>query len=1055
MIGRDDPTALDRRLAWAGLSWTDVRRRLDTQDRPDPARHRLFLWLVRRLEEAPRFIPEEGTGKPVGARGDPPLPFEELWDIVARAVASELREKTRSFNCGPALDDVLAGLVSGLRSQLATLSSAVLWEAYGQRRSVGDWFLEHLATTTGATPGRERYVAFLEELRSGGLDALCRDFPMLARHLAITVDNWIKQVSELLYRVGLDDGLLHKTYGIPADACLVRVQQGYGDTHCGGRTVSILAYESPGRPGRSWKVVYKPKDMRLDEAFQEILRHTALPSGEPPLASLKTVSCDGYGYSEFIHHVPCSNASDLDAFYRYAGRLTAMLHLLGATDCHHENFVASGSRLFLIDSETLLAGIVADHIQEASSWSPQSPLDRAVRNSVLRTGVLPQWNFAGVANHAIDISALGVSPPLAAEVLRPGWTAVNTDAMAPGEVATATKPSTAVPVGARQPNPFAEYVETFCQGFRDQLSAIEKSKHLWTGGDGILARFHGLHARLVIRPTKVYLALLEQQVEPGALRSIEAQGLVLEQLARTFLAADRKPRNWEIFPAEVRQLEQLDVPFFTHAVHSRDLVLDETGHVPAFFECSGLEKAAREIGELSEQSIDFQVGIIRAAVAAKAVRVAERSSASVPPAYPERHPDLPEGWRGAEIRRLADRLVKAAILAEDGRYEWLGVDLGPDGDKLCFGRLSTSPYSGSTGIALFLKAAGDMMPAARPLYHAAALGALQPLLDLLRRGKPGDFMRWWRDQPLGLGGSGGALLALRHLALTAPVVDELLAQTLPTLLTSFPKENLQKYDAYDVLSGLAGLIGALLFGGGAEGLELAVLAGERLLDRQAPDGGWPAPGHSHQPLTGFAHGAGGIAAALARLAMRSGKPEFICGAVRALAYEHALYDARYRNWPDFRHVEQRRHFMLGWCHGAPGIALSRLCLRDTGLWSDATRAELDNALVTTAEGSTSTDRLCCGRFGRSAILRLAGRRLNDPRWTKAADEIEARATFAALGEHGSYRYFPDGHDCLPTPGLFIGDAGVGLVLVHALSGDSALETIIGSGLLPEACQADW
>ncbi len=83
--------------------------------------------------------------------------------------------------------------------------------------------------------------------------------------------------------------------------------------------------------------------------------------------------------------------------------------------------------------------------------------------------------------------------------------------------------------------------------------------------------------------------------------------------------------------------------------------------------------------------------------------------------------------------------------------------------------------------------------------------------------------------------------------------------------------------------------------------------------------------------------------------------------------------------------------MLSWCHGAPGIALGRLLLAGSPLWNASVRADLDIALETTVSQNFGGDSLCCGRFGRAAILRFAGASLGELKWSTAADRLEQQS----------------------------------------------------------------
>ena len=133
--------------------------------------------------------------------------------------------------------------------------------------------------------------------------------------------------------------------------------------------------------------------------------------------------------------------------------------------------------------------------------------------------------------------------------------------------------------------------------------------------------------------------------------------------------------------------------------------------------------------------------------------------------------------------------------------------------------------------------------------------------------------------------------------------------------------------------------------------------------------------------------------------------------------------------------------MLSWCHGAPGIALARLCLIGTPLFDATAERDLRRALETTAASRLPEDSLCCGRFGQAAILRLAAGALGDGGWLGVAKEIEARA-LGSRQARGAFSF----RDLL---GLFTGAAGVRARLLDGASGERtrALPAALSAGLI--------
>jgi hypothetical protein len=154
--------------------------------------------------------------------------------------------------------------------------------------------------------------------------------------------------------------------------------------------------------------------------------------------------------------------------------------------------------------------------------------------------------------------------------------------------------------------------------------------------------------------------------------------------------------------------------------------------------------------------------------------------------------------------------------------------------------------------------------------------------------------------------------------------------------------------------------------GAGVALFLAALSGDHLCRRLAPAGQglrtWPT--HGDVALTGFAHGAAGIAYALARLHAVTGDPSYARAAVAGIAYERWAFRDDDGNWPDLRPAPEGSRSAVKWCHGAPGVVLGRAgCL---GLALDGLEKEIEIGLRTTKRAYLQdADFLRCGNLGRA------------------------------------------------------------------------------------------
>jgi len=370
--------------------------------------------------------------------------------------------------------------------------------------------------------------------------------------------------------------------------------------------------------------------------------------------------------------------------------------------------------------------------------------------------------------------------------------------------------------------------------------------------------------------------------------------------------------------------------------------------------------------------------------------------------------------------RIGARLCRDALWYQ-GRTNWTSDFL--DGESLAHGALGPELYSGTAGIALFLwrlkEATGER------IFRITAEAALRQALE---------------STPLsGCGLYSGGLGILYVAAEIRQEFDE----TFAIRLAEPDRSNL------DVIDGSAGAIPVLLSlharTRSAPLLEAAVTHADLLLEEASrSDDGWswktiPAS----RDLTGFSHGASGIAWALIELHSVTREQRFRDAALQAFRYERTCFNAAEQNWPDFR--AEQASYPVFWCHGAAGIGLSRLRAWQL-LGDEQLLAEAQVALQTVIEHSASlaSFSLCHGRAGNADVLISASQVLRE--------EIRLRSA-EAIAQDGLERYerrripWPCGlPDANETPDLMLGLAGIGYFYLRLADPER-----IPSVLLPGCC----
>ncbi|UQN08022.1 lanthionine synthetase LanC family protein [Deinococcus sp. QL22] len=416
----------------------------------------------------------------------------------------------------------------------------------------------------------------------------------------------------------------------------------------------------------------------------------------------------------------------------------------------------------------------------------------------------------------------------------------------------------------------------------------------------------------------------------------------------------------------------------------------------------------------------------------------------VPPAVPTVRIPLPASTSVATSAafldtadQLAQRIVHEAVWHRD-HCNWLGLVPRSDGKGhlgLTYGAMGSNLYDGTAGIALFLAElalrTGDLAT------RRTALGAIRQALHAAETLPP--------DNVLGLytGWTGIALTATRLATLLGEEDLRERAHAVWRRALQVPR----KVGTFDLLSGRAGAIIALIalhaLLDDPPALEAAILLGDELLvcaQKSKLGLSWQSDtAFVHPNLTGLSHGTAGASLALLELFQATGNLAYRQAAAGAFDYERAWFSPEEGNWP---HLQEepvrgtrpgtRLPFRVQWCHGAPGIALSRLRAYEL-LGSAVCREEALIALDTTWRGTVEARRsgslsfcLCHGLSGNAEVLTAGAQAIGwrpgeamQLAWDIAQEGMEA---YSSPG-----RLWPCG---IPIPaaetlGLFLGLAGIG------------------------------
>ncbi|HET8773269.1 MAG TPA: type 2 lanthipeptide synthetase LanM family protein [Thermoanaerobaculia bacterium] len=875
----------------------------------------------------------------------------------------------------------------------------------------------------GETAG-ERFADFIRRLRQKtyALEVL-EQYPVLAHQAVQRLELWLAACTELLRRLAAD------AEAIADGAPIGRLHEVHGaisDLHRGGRSVFILGFAS------GFQIVYKPKPLALEAAFQNLLGWLNARGFAPAFRQVRVLDRGDYGWMEMVRTGPCPDEAALLRFLERQGGYLALLYALDGTDFHHENLLASGEHPILIDLETLFQPWLNTKDLHDVEGTPGAPL----RATVLRANLLPERWYGDSANAGVDLSGLTAADGQLTPAPMLATTDEGLDTM------HMERRRMRIPVGDNRArvddgrdlaaHELAAPVEA---GFRRMYALLAEHREELIAG---LQAFAGCEMRILFRTTMSYGTVQLESLHPHALGNALERDRLFDTLWTSML---RRPWLDALAAAEAEDLHRGDIPLFLSRPGSRDAFHWSGRRYADFFEQSGLERAADRIRGFSTRDLERQVALIRDTF--DALRISGPGVKR--PSYDlVRRAERPSADELLALAcNVADRVVERAF-ENDAQAHWMMLDYREPGG---WSVVPAHPdlWLGLPGIAFFLGHLGAATGQAR--YTEVARKALfaqrQQLALDAKLTAVGAFNGW-----------GGVIYTLAHLGRLwqdDALLDEAegYARGLRPLIDAD--------EMCDVIAGSAGCIFSLLALSRARPSawldELLLACGERLLakaeacgapaagrpDHRRPAGDRPAAGgpagqrpalHWKMPLAGnrglagISHGAAGIALALLRLHGRTGDARFRDAALGGIAFERSLFDETEQNWPDLRAGAEgvdgkSAHFMWAWCHGAPGIGLARIA----GLpWLDdaEVRGEIDDAVRSTIErGFGENHSICHGDLGNLELLFAAGR--EDEAWRIAggiADSIRGGGWLGGLPGN------------IETPGLMAGLSGIGYGLAR-------------------------
>jgi len=884
------------------------------------------------------------------------------------------------------------------------------------------------------------YIAFIEEhLVRNEMIKIFLEKPVFLRLISVLVRQWVDTNNEFISRFLEDYDAIKKRFFPSFKNKFPKLNSISGqisDPHNSGRSVQILEFNG------HLKLVYKPKDCRLDDAFSKLVKK--LNNFNPPtnLRLPKIFDREIYTWTEFIDHAASTNLKQVEDYYYRAGAWLSLFHNFAGTDMHFENIIAHSDHPVPIDIEMILQGSFAEFFSKDPSKKAINMATTKSINSVMSVGFLPSYVRSPEDGMIRDFGGLSHRKDPVKKIV---WHNLATDRLRYSVKKFPAPLSTNLPYIKNKTKNLDDFAAIFLKGYKEYskfLLATYKKKNLIF----FLEDFKNLYARKVFRPTRFYATLIKRLKNNSLMDDGITWSADLDFVARFSDWSISDDPIWPILEKERKGLVELNIPvFFMHVETNK--IYNHDGFIFNFDCIPGLAQAKTRLNSLSNREIEWQSEIIKVSTFSQVQFRKNISKNLKSKKIKTFNPDEAYKFFSAEVNSIADTIKELAI-RESGTASWLCIDWVANSEVPQLSPIGPDLYSGASGIALFFAAYYSVFK-----HSQSKEIALEAITSVRSDLTDSNAQRYARS--IGIGGGSGigsiiyAFSCISQLLDDKSVLDD--AEKIALLLT----DDLIKIDfQYDLMGGSAGCILALLklhrITHNKDILTKAIMCGEHLLRSQRAAHGnyrsWVAQGLGKIPFSGLAHGASGFAYALGLLANVTQREDFALASQESLDYDNSFYDESKFNWlPVISNEVQgsRRKFkehICQWCYGAVGVGLSRIGLLK---FSSHNKTNLEKDLKKSLESISKNhqycagDSMCCGRMGHVEFLNEVARFQN----SKEIKEEAAQKLSKVIQEsHLSCYQFGGVNDSELHLNLFRGIAGIGYTALRQI--DSKLPNIL-------------
>lgn len=713
-----------------------------------------------------------------------------------------------------------------------------------------------------------------------------------------------------------------------------------GDRHRGKFVIEITS--------KIGHFYYKPRSGKVDESLMKISQK--LTSNNSSILTMKfSEFLDRGDYSWYkkvkYKHLPPNHSDEYERYYKRMGQLLCLMYILNGGDIHYENIISYGEYPVVIDVEPLLTSRLRFKKGSGSRYLQNDKVNY-IEDSVRNSLILP--NVFNIKGEYFEFS--------------------------PFRIYNGFHPNTPEDFKKQQCHLVSKeelrIISTLIEsGFIIVYEEILNNKKLYI--EFFEDLFNGLCVRYLNKPTDDYAKVKELMKNPVCFNNFK-YGFAAVSKILSFPSGSLLIEEVE----EVRELVKQNIPIFEIEAASKDLILSSGKILRNYFIESPIDCLVHKVNILCKNDLDRQIKIIKEMFFTIST---EFSVNELYTAIEKKQSNVVLEEKNNSLESQLEEIFNNSMVNPiTGQINWSGPELEGNVELREFHYRNidypNSYYTGSVGILSGILHLDN---------HEKYRNYVDKIIDDIKIDIYNIFDA--SDESLNIGAYNGLSQYIRIYIILykKKIIDKNLLESQTKELLHIIECGIKNDTKLDILDGVAGVSKTIIelyslnvsrkFGNYL--FKLMEKCREHLINSIKKNGKevyFPTEQNDKLFYTGYAHGTSGIIACLFKLSkiLKHDDTKLI----RALLdTERKLYDSSNRAW--FKD-NSKSEYCWGWCHGIPGILLSRVELFIEGYEDEIINREIRELYKITLEKSFGTNfTFCHGDLGNIVICKYVEEKL--------------------------------------------------------------------------------